>query len=121
MDDDNRHISWRDYVDTRLDALDKALNAALSTSDRALLKAENANEKRFDAVNEFRAALADKDRLLMPRAEAEKLFEVLAEKINIVNQNLLARENKGIGLKDGWVALLSLAAVIIALFAALHR
>jgi hypothetical protein len=54
---------------------DKAVQIAMTASDRAVTKAETAAEKRFESVNEFRAALADNARLLMPRAESETIFK----------------------------------------------
>lgn len=96
-------ISLREYVDIRFDAQEKAVNAALAASDRAVNKAEMASEKRFDSVNEFRAALADSARLLMPRAESEQAVKVLADKLSTIESRLNSRDDRGTGESQGWV------------------
>ena len=50
-------------------AMKTAVDAALLSSDRAISKAEQATEKRFEGVNEFREALADQSATLLPRTE----------------------------------------------------
>jgi hypothetical protein len=99
----NTLISLREYVDIRFDAQEKAVNAALAASDRAVNKAEMASEKRFDAVNEFRAALNDSSRLLMPRSEAEQSYKVLANKVETLETRVNTREDRGTGENQGWV------------------
>src|SRR5579859_2930678 len=109
----NTLISLREYVDIRFDAQEKAVNAALAAADRAVNKAEIASEKRFDAVNEFRAALADSARLLMPRAESEQSTKILAGKIDTLETRVNAREDRGAGESQGWVKIgLSLSMVV---------
>ena len=49
-----------------LNSQEKAVAAALAAADRAVSKADFATEKRFDAVNEFRATLSDQAAHLMP-------------------------------------------------------
>ena len=66
----------------RFENVIQATAQALAASDRAVSKAETASEKRFDAVNEFRATLADQQRNLMPRNEVDILIRSLNEKID---------------------------------------
>jgi hypothetical protein len=119
-------ISLREYIDMRfgeqkeavnaaLIAADKAVNAALSAADRAVAKAEIATDKRFDGVNEFRAALSDNSRLLMPRAEAEQSFRVLSQKIDDVGIRLKAREDRGLGGANVWAILISVIAIAVSI------
>ena len=53
-------LGWRSAGATlcRL-SLKKAVNAALQSAERAVLKAETAAERRFASVNEFRQTLSD--------------------------------------------------------------
>lgn len=99
----NTLISLREYVDIRFEAQEKAVTAALSAADRAVSKAEIASEKRFDSVNEFRSALADSARLLMPRAESEQSYKVLASKLEILEGRVNARDERGAGASQSWV------------------
>src|ERR1700726_2034245 len=62
-----------------LNSQEKAVAAALAAADRAVSKADFATEKRFDAVNEFRATLSDQAAHLMPRAECELRLKALED------------------------------------------
>ena len=99
----NTLISLREYVDTRFDAQKEAVNAALAASDRAVNKAEMASEKRFDSVNEFRAALNDSARLLMPRLECEQRFAALEKMISDLKTTVEANSNKDEGKNLGFL------------------
>lgn len=112
----NTLISLREYVDIRFDAQEKATNAAMAASDRAVNKAEMASEKRFDAVNEFREALADSARLLMPRAEAEQRINAITASVADLKQSFDNRSNKDEGKDQGFwkiAAMVSLLANIV--------
>src|ERR1700679_3792438 len=100
--DHNTLISLREYVDIRFDAQEKAVGAALAAADRAVGKAELASEKRFESMNEFRGALADSARLLMPRAESEQVTKVLATKVELLETRVNAREDRGAGEDHSW-------------------
>jgi hypothetical protein len=106
------NISLREYVDIRFDAQEKAVQTALATADRASTKAENASDKRFEGVNEFRSALADNARLLMPRQESEQSFRVLAEKIDVLAKRVDARDDRNRGGNQLWVILVAAIATI---------
>jgi hypothetical protein len=102
MTDTNTLISLREYVDIRFEAQEKSVNAALTASDRAVNKAETASEKRFDAVNEFRAALADNARLMMPRAESEQANKVLSSKIETLEGRVNSWKDRSGGNDEAW-------------------
>lgn len=87
--------------------------AALANADRAVLKAELANDKRFDGVNEFRAALDNQQRTLIQRSEVDVLFRGLDSKIAAIEKGLEekitgvtkqqdAQIAERMGLKGGW-------------------
>lgn len=54
-------ISLKEYVERRFDDSDKAVQAALVSQEKAILKAENAAEERFKLLNELRSGVATKD------------------------------------------------------------
>ncbi len=60
----------------------EAMAASVNVQTQAVIKAEVANEKRFDSVNEFRSTLSDQQRLLIPRAEVEVIIRALSDKID---------------------------------------
>ncbi len=78
-------------VGDALIAAEKAVNTALASADRAVVKAETAAEKRFEAVNEFRATLSDQALNLLPRSEADARFNAITEKLNTAS-NMVSRE-----------------------------
>jgi hypothetical protein len=71
----------RRYED-RFTAMDEKTSLALNSSEKAVSKAEIAQEKRFDNTNEWRAAMQDRDRQQMPRVEIEQRFDALKAQHN---------------------------------------
>lgn len=108
----NTLISLREYVDIRFDAQEKAVTSALAAADRAVSKAELASEKRFESVNEFRAALGDSARLLMPRAEIETMVKSLNEKIDVLTARANARDERGIGANWVWALVVAVIGIV---------
>ena len=120
----NTLISLREYVDIRFDAQEKAVSAALMAADRAVGKAELASEKRFDSVNEFRAALSDSSRLLMPRSESEKSIASVEEKIVALTKRVDTREERSTGSNQSWVIIglvISVLANVALIFSVIMR
>lgn len=105
-------VSLREYVDIRFDAQEKATTAALASAERAVAKAEAASDKRFDSVNEFRAALNDSARTQMPRSEAEQAIKGMSEKIDDLAKRVSANEERGRGLNQGWVLMVGIVGVV---------
>lgn len=119
-------VTWREYVDSRFETQDravaaalaaqeKAVAAALAAADRAVAKAEAASERRFESVNEFRSALNDNARTLIPRAEAEERFRGVAEKLDVLTARVNAREERGRGAGEMWAFILGGAGILIAI------
>jgi hypothetical protein len=57
-------------------------------SEKAITKAEISNEKRFDAVNEFRGALSDQQANLYPRSEALTQIKVYDQKLEEMRDDI---------------------------------
>jgi hypothetical protein len=123
MQEKTDNVSLREYVDNRFEAQDKAVaaalaaqekavTAALAAADRAVAKAEAASERRFESMNEFRGALSDSARLLMPRLEAEQQFRALTEKIDQITKRVNSRDDQGRGLSQGWLILIGAVGLI---------
>lgn len=73
-----KFVTIRTLIESQADKVALALTA----SDKAVSKAEGANEKRFEGVNEFRGQLADQAQTLMPRTEAVALNSSLSARID---------------------------------------
>jgi hypothetical protein len=139
VDDGGMAVTLREYFDARLAdasretagrfaamekatasalaAAEKATGAALDAAQRAVEKAETASEKRFEGVNEFRAALSDQTSSLMPRAEAESRFHAIESKIDALASRMDRNEGRGSGLGAGWSYLIGAVGLIGSLIA----
>lgn len=96
-------------------AVKEAVTTALATAERANTKAENANDKRFEGVNEFRNSLSDQSRLLMPRLEVEALFRGLKEDIGKLEKSQQSTAGRSSGVRDSWAVLAAIAALLISI------
>lgn len=73
----------------RFDAQEKATMVAITSAKEAVTKAETSTERRFESVNEFRAALSDQSASLVSRNEVEQLAKSLTEKIDELGKQLV--------------------------------
>lgn len=94
---------------------ERAVGMALASAKEAVIKAEQAAEKRFDAVNEFRATLADQQRNLMPRAEVDVIVRGLHEKISALEKQVDTAQAERQGLKGGWGYAVGVVGLVLAL------
>lgn len=75
---DAKFVTFRTLIDSQADKV--AL--ALAASDKAVSKAEVANEKRFESVNEFRKTLSDQSHTFIARTEASAAITALADRVD---------------------------------------
>lgn len=92
-------VSLREYLtslidaaekrsDARFDAMKQTVETAFSNSQTAITKAEEATEKRFEGVNEFRAALSDQAVNFVNRTTLDAMVEKLENQIDRNRQDL---------------------------------
>jgi hypothetical protein len=104
----------------RDEAKQAILNAGL-----AVTKAEASTERRFESVNEFRKTQEDRDRndtsrwqrveaTLMPRSEAEVIFQGLNEKYETLRTAQLHAASASGGMREGWGIAIGVVMFIIA-------
>lgn len=79
---DERYATQTKALDAAFLAQQKAVQAALQAAETATAKADIANEKRFESVNEFRAQLADVIATLISRAESVAITGAISEKLD---------------------------------------
>jgi membrane-associated HD superfamily phosphohydrolase len=117
----------------RIDALDQRLSDVLAflnqqiadvrhdgtvmldNIDKATVKAETAIEKRFDAVNEFRAQLNDQTKTFMPRAEIEARIVQNYERYNELANRVTRAEGKAAGSSAAYGYLTAAITAVIAI------
>jgi hypothetical protein len=99
---DERYATQTKAVDAAFDAQQIAMQTALGSAEKAVTKAEIANEKRFDQLNGFRGMMADQAATLMPRVEAEQRVSNLSDKIDALVHRVDNSDGKGVGLNAAW-------------------
>jgi hypothetical protein len=100
-------------------ATDKANRIALEAAEKAVLKAENANERRFEGVNEFRQTLSDQAAQFITRKEVEALLNAVNGAIGRLETTSSNASGKGIGMGMMWgwiVGGIGLAAAVVSVF-----
>lgn len=99
----------------RFESSTVAVNAALAAAKEAVIKAENATEKRFASVNEFRNTLSDQQRTLMPRTEVELLNKGLNDRIVILENISTQDAGKDKGQQVLWGYVVGIIGITIAI------
>jgi hypothetical protein len=96
-------LAQQTAMQTAFAAQKLSVDAALEAAKTAVNKAEVAAEKRFESVNEFRATLADQQRNLMPRSEAEILIKSLTDKMEVMEKTVasMSGQRSGMGTAIG--------------------
>lgn len=112
-------ITLREYVDVRFDAQQKAVEAALASADRAVIKAEAASDKRFDSVNEFRQTLSDETKSFITRVEYDNAHKGLEDKVQELSARVSTAESRSVGLTTAWgylFGIMGMAAAAVSIF-----
>jgi Flp pilus assembly protein TadB len=108
----------------RFEAMDEKTSLALTSSEKAVTKAETATEKRFDSVNEFRSTLSDQANTFLPKGESNEKFKAYDDRLKSLEARLNRSEGVGSGLKAMWgyvLAAIMLVIALISLFINLKR
>lgn len=86
-------------------------------TERAVQLAFAESQRWRDAANEWRGAMSDRDRVLMPRAETERRLDGIEDKVaelrKAVDDGLASRR----GARDLWGYLVGAAGLVLALVA----
>lgn len=109
----SRIQSVETILNIRLDGVEKNVDSAYSAADKALTKAEHANEKRFEGVNEFRKALTDQTATFIPRSECELQIKSLNEIISSSVDRISRIESRGLGKAESVSAMGALTVGIL--------
>jgi hypothetical protein len=94
---------------------------AFTASEKAIDKANEAAEKRFESVNEFRQTLTDQTSTFMPRAQVEALLKAVNDKVDAAVNRLNLGEGKSTGLRDGWGYIVGAIGIGVAIMEAFRR
>lgn len=96
----------------RFDAQAQAIKDAFQASKEAISKADNATEKRFEGVNEFRQTLSDQASRFVTRAELEAWKDQATDRAAALAARIDRLEGKSLGLNTGWGYIVAAIAVM---------
>ena len=86
-----------EVLEERIAALDRLVQTSLGSAQEAITKAESAQEKRFEGVNEFRQTLGDQQATFITKTEAETTREASvkdrAELRNLIGELRIAQRD----------------------------
>jgi hypothetical protein len=122
--DDMRHLLDERYatqvkaLDAAFAAADKAVQAALLSAEKAVTKAEIASEKRFESVNEFRAALSDQTASFLSRTEYDAAHDAVVERITTLTDRVNRSEGSREGVRLSGGVLVSVVTVAVSVMVA---
>jgi len=102
-------------------AAKEGVSAAMAASEKAVLKAETANEKRFDSVNEFRQAMRDQQETFANKSETNMRLEDLSKRLDRVTSGMELSNGKASGVVTVALGLAWLVTTGIALLAIFLR
>lgn len=113
-----RFDAQKEAINTAMTASEKAIGAAMAAAKEAVLKAEAANERRFELLNEFRGALRDQTASFIPRAEANVRIETIEDKLAAAEKRLDTQAGRSSGVGSTWAVIAAVAALLLAAIAA---
>lgn len=112
-------IPLREHFEALLNAQTRYTEQALRLSEIAVARADAANEKRLDALNEIRQMAEDERRLSMPRSEAEIRLTELARSVSELRAIVMSGRDKGTGMHAGWAVAMGAVAVVVSIVSAI--
>ncbi|MEK6884907.1 MAG: hypothetical protein AABY22_35075 [Nanoarchaeota archaeon] len=89
----------------------------MSSSEKAILKAETATERRFDSVNEFRQTLSDQQNNFARKEEIDVRFKSLEDKMNTALASQQNQKGWFSGVGSLWVFIVGLFGIIAVILA----
>jgi hypothetical protein len=98
-----------------VDTLKEWVASQLSERDKAIGKLEAQTEKRFDAANEIKQAMANQAGTFITRTEAVASMSRNAEDIKAATDRLNKGEGRDSASSDNWARLIAILAVLVAL------
>ena len=104
--------SLKKHYDAILLEREKRIDERFKSIDQAVSKAEQATERRFESVNEFRQQLGDQSRSFMPRQENENNNKSINDRIDLVTKKVDKLDNMKQGGNVVWVYIVASISII---------
>jgi predicted negative regulator of RcsB-dependent stress response len=116
-----RFLDSQTAVQAALSAARTAVDAALSAAKAAVDKAEATSDKRFEAVDEFRIALMEQQRLLMPRMEQEAINKAQNDKHLAYDKQFERLSGQRMGIQNAFAAAMAIGGFLLAAASIYYR
>lgn len=113
---EERVRNLREYLDVRIDSLDRAMQTALTDVKNDVDKADAAISERFDSVNEFRAQLNDQQRTFMPRLEYEQAHDALISRVDELTIRVNDNTSRAQGASSIWPLVFGVFGMVVGAF-----
>lgn len=97
----------------QLESTRREMGIINEASEKAIAKAEAANEKRFAGVNEFRQQLSDQAKEFMPRELAESQFSDIHKEVSLLRQGHDKSAGRSVQAETSLGRMIAVAAIII--------
>ena len=106
-----------DTLKLLMDERDRRYEQRFAASEKAVDKALDATERRFESVNEFRATLIDQTNTFIPRTEVVGITDRLGERLKVLEatSNATSGQSAGVRLTMGAIGglLAAVAAIVV--------
>lgn len=116
---DEKIAHLKEYLEQLIKDQDKYTEAKFLAIKEAVLKAETANDKRFDSVNEFRQQLNDQTNTFLSRNEYNAQHKALEDRVSDITDRLNKKEGADKGTDVTWGKMVTLVSVVGAILAIL--
>jgi len=103
----------RTFLQRQIDDQAKAVAVALESAEKAVIKAEEAANKRFESVNEFRQQLNDQTKTFMTRDEVETRFAAVAKDIAANTSRLDRTQGRDTGRSADLITWIAIGGLIL--------
>lgn len=111
-----RDESRRTAVDAALTAVKEQTKASFEASEKAIVKAEEAQKSYNVAHNDLARKMDEQNKATMPRIETENRFSAMEEKLNAVKTSIAETVAGGKGMRDMWGWIFGIIMAVIAVF-----
>ena len=105
-------VSLKEYFESRLTDLKTYVETKFDSTKEAVTKAENATEKRFESVNEFRETLNTQQKTFVTRVESDVQTEGLKARLKLLEDAAALKTGEGKGAQNLWAVILAIAGLI---------
>lgn len=112
---DRRYEVQFDSVGTNIDSVKEAVGVAIASADKAVTKAEQATKERFEAGNEIRQAMLDREKSFANASESKMRFDAIDKKLDELGGFRSVAVGRGSAIADVWSRMVAAALVGAAL------